>query len=59
MTEEKLGPFPHEVALGEEKPPAHTPPSAGRRTLPHEEIKTDIDKTRRADQEFRRPLKPL
>lgn len=58
MTKEKLGPFPREVALGEKRPPAHTPSSAERQTPPHEEIKTDIGKPK-AGQESHRPLKPL
>ena len=60
--EEKLGPFPHQVALGEKRPPTHTPPSAERPTLPHEQIRTDIreqGKTKSAVPEFHQPIKPL
>jgi hypothetical protein len=46
MTEEKLGPFPHEIALDQKKRerPVYLPPSAKRTVLPHEEIKIDIGK---------------
>jgi hypothetical protein len=62
--EEKLGPFPHEVALDpdkKERPPVFTPPG-GERRLPHEEVRTDIGKRGEAKStvpESRRPAKPL
>ena len=41
---EKLGPFPHEVAKGAKRLPAHIPPSALPITPPYEKISTDIGK---------------